>query len=348
MNNQDQVKPPVTVVITPRDRYSAAEQCVADLYDYTDEALFELIILDLGYPREDLDAALARLEGKRNYRVINYGMIIPMEAMTRVRSEIETEFVVFIDNDTRVLPGWLPPLIEAARETGAAVINPVTLEAAGVDEGESLRTHLFTTQVRVLDIDARPYLVEYKSFRRAAPDELPDEVTDTEAFELHCVMFRVDALLGLELPHMTIREHLDMGMQLRAKGERLVVQPRSHVLFDNLGTRAKLSDLRYFNLRWNGAITSESSRLFERRWGYRFYSEQAIYNWAIRRRLFMLLRWLGFPIKLANVCDRVVGAVRRRISPVWDPVPNPETVAVSLYERVPDGRVAQLDHSVKL
>ncbi|MEM1145508.1 MAG: glycosyltransferase [Pseudomonadota bacterium] len=336
----------VTVVITPRDRYSKLEACVADLYALTDESLFDLVILDLGYPREDLDAGLKQLEGKTNYQIIDYGRVIPMEAMRKVSAEIDTAYVVFMDNDARVQEGWLPPLIETAEATSAAVISPVILEASGVDEGAETRTHFFTTELRVLDVEEKPYLVEYKSYRRSDPSELPTDPTDTEAFELHCVMFKTASLKELELPTMTIREHLDIGMQLRIRGERLVVEPRSKVLFDNLGSRAKLSDLRYFNLRWNGTITEKSSRLFEKRWGYRFYSEEAIYLWAIRRRIFLLLRWLHIPVSLANKVDRVFGAIRRRVAPVWDPVPNAEARAESLYQTLPEATPKQLDHAI--
>lgn len=341
-----QVNARVTVVVTPRDRYSQLEQCIVDLYTFTNESLFELVILDLGYPERDLDCALEFLKDKENYRVASYGMMIPMAAMDIVRDDLDTEFVVFIDNDTRVRAGWLPPLLDAASATGAAVVSPVVLEAAGVDDGAELRTHLFTTQLKLVEVDRHPYLLEYKDYRRAPPETLPEVVTDTEAFELHCVMFRTDVLADLELPMITIREHLDIGLQLRAKGLRLVVQPSSRVLFDNLGTRAKLSDLRYFNLRWNAAITKASSRLFEKRWGYKFYSEEAIYVWASRRRRFLLLRWLHIPVHAANFFDRAWGGLRSRINPVWDPVASPEENSVSIYSVMPENYVAQLDHSV--
>lgn len=336
---------PVTVVITPRDRYSELAECVRKLYAFTDEALFELLILDLGYPKNDLAAGLQVLEGRSNYRVIDYGMIIPMDAMRRVRSEIKTPYAVFMDNDSRVTEGWLPPLIAAGDDPDVAVMSPVVLEASGVDEGADLRTHLFTTELRVVDVEDDPYLVEYKTYRRSPPEDLPQVLTDTEAFELHCVMFRTDDLNAIELPYMTIREHLDIGMQLRAKGKRLVVVPQSEVIFDNLGTRAKLSDLRYFNLRWNGDVTGRSSRLFERRWGFKFYSEEAIYLWAVRRRVFLLLRWMYAPVGVANKVDRALGFLRRRFAPVWDPLPDAEARAVSFYERYPGAIPEQLDHA---
>jgi len=337
---------PVTVIITPRDRYSKLSQCIHDLYEHTHEELFDLVILDLGYPSNDLEEAKLYLQDKTNYRIVEYGRIIPMEAMSRIRGEITTKYCVFMDNDSRALEGWLPPLIEAGENTGAAVVNPVTLERSGVDEGAEVRNHLYTNELRVVSVDGTPYLIEHKTFRRSTPDEIPREISETQSFELHCVMFNTEVLKSLELPRMTIREHLDIGMQLRASGKKLIVEPRSRIVFDNLGTRARLSDLKYFNLRWNGRITEDSSRLFEKRWGYKFYSEQAIYNWAIRRRIFLVLRWLYIPIPLANKIDRLFFAIRRKLLPIWDPLKDPFAESFSLYDQLPDGVPKQLDHAL--
>ncbi len=333
-----------TIVITPRDRYSKLAECIDVLYANTDESLFELIILNLGYPDKDWKLAMEALNGKSNYRVFDYGRVIPMEAMDRVREHLETPFTVFLDNDSRVMPKWLPILIETAETKQAAVTYPLTLESSGVDVGADIRTHLFTTELRVVDVDDKPYLIEYKTYRRALPEELPQGVTESQAFELHCVMFDTQVLKSLELPRMTIREHLDIGMQLRSRNLKLFVEPRSKIKFDNLGTRANLSDLIYFNLRWNKRITAESSLLFEQRWGYRFYTEQAIYNWASRRRLFLIMRWLYLPIVVANGVDRVVSGIKRRLKPVWDPLDDPISESKMLYDQFDDGIVRQLDH----
>lgn len=337
---------PVTIVITPRDRYSLLAQCVEDIYKYTDSALFDLIVLNLGYPKKDWTPALQVLADKTNYRVIDFGRVIPMEAMDRVREYIDTPYTVFMDNDSRALPDWLPTLLETAKEHNAAVTYPLILERSGVDAGAEVRTHLFTTELRVVDVDDKSYLIEHKTNRRAAPEQLPPDVVESQAFELHCVMFDTLVLKSLEMPRMTIREHLDIGMQLKVRDLKLYVDPRSRIMFDNLGTRASLSDLKYFNLRWNKHITLQSSRLFEQRWGYRFYSEESIYNWASRRRLFLIMRWLFLPISVANGVDRIISGIKRRVAPIWDPLEDPISQSQLLYERFENGLPRQLDHKL--
>ena len=259
--------PAVTVVITPRDRYTGIADCIENLYRCTPEP-FKLVVIDADYPpalRREMEAAI---KGKANATIVAMGLVIPMEALAAIRDRIDTPYLMHLDNDSDVTPGWLPPLLETAAATNAAIINPLTLERAGVDDGEDLRCHLYTSDIRVVDVAGTPYLIENKHFRRTPHRELPTEVRDTETFEMHGVMFETAALQALDIPHMTIREHIDISMQLQAMGRRQVVDPRSVVEFDNLGTRASLSDLKYFDHRWNAKIMRASSDLFFARWGY--------------------------------------------------------------------------------
>jgi hypothetical protein len=336
-----------TIVITPRDRYTGIEDCIANVYQHTDLADFELLVLDLGYPKAILSRINAILSKKDNATVISLGRIIPMEAIDKIRNDIKTPHVAFLDNDSRVTAGWLPPIVKAAKAEDVGIVYPVTLEREGVDKGASIRNHLFTTELRVVDYENEPFLIEEKSYRRALPEDIPNEITESNAFELHCVMFNTETLQAIELPMMTIREHLDIGLQLNSMGKKLLVVPESKVIFDNLGTRASLGDLQYFNLRWNSNITEQSSRLFEKRWGYRFYSEKSIYNWASRRRLFLIMRWAHFPIGLANIIDRFVSAIKRRFFPIWDPLSDPNGLSRRLYDDFNDGPPPQKDHSTQ-
>jgi len=337
----------VTLVISPRDRYSGLSDCIDNVYQYTDESLFDLIILDLGYPKAELVKAQASIAGKSNARIVSYGMLIPMAGIRKIRDEIDTPFTFLLDNDSRVSANWLPPLIETGETTGAAVISPLTLETEGVD-GDYVRNHVFTVEIRQVEVNNKPYLIEHKLYRRELPENMPTETMPTQAFELHGVMFRTDVLKDIELPEMTIREHLDIGMQLKAKGELLFAEPKSIIYFDNLGTRAQLKDLQYFNLRWNAKIGKYSHDLFEKRWGYKWYSEDSIYYWCMRRRLYLVLRWMYLPIPVVNLLDRVVSSFRRRLFPIWDPLKNPVELSTLLYDEIEGNKPVQLSHDIRL
>lgn len=313
---------PVTIIISPRDRYSGLDECVEAVYRHTPQP-FRLWIMDLGYPAQDIEPLRKRLRGREDVRFFSLGLTTPMDALREVQPLVDTPAVVLLDNDSRVTQDWLPPLLDAMAD-GHAVATPVILEREGVDRGAPLRNHLFTGEIRVVDVEGTPYLVEHKHFRRTEVPDLPSERSPTGTFELHCVLFDGDVFRRLELPSMVIREHLDISLQVAALGRTMVVEPKSVVHFDNLGTRMALSDMKYFFFRWGPKLTGPSSRLFERRWGYNFYSEQAMYNWVVRRKAFLVSRWLGAPIALAN---RATQVAKKLFCREWDPVPDVDAVA---------------------
>lgn len=322
----------VTVVITPRDRYSGVIECVENLYKLTPEP-FLLKVVDLAYPKKIKHELVELLASKDNAELLEMGLIIPMEAMRNVRESITTPYVMFLDNDSNVTEGWLPPLLAVAEsDEKIALVNPLTLEKAGVDIGAPLRNHLFTNEITCLEVEGTDYLIEEKHYRRALPEDIPQEVVASEMFELHGVLFNTKILQEIELPQMVIREHIDIAIQLKKLGYKVFSQPSSIVVFDNLGTRMELADMKFFFFRWGKTLTWQSSRLFEQRWGYNFYAEQAMYHWVFRRRIFLYCRWLHIPISLANQVTRVFAKIKTLIKPVWDPVKNPGEKAVNFFE----------------
>jgi hypothetical protein len=323
----------VTVLIVPRDRYTGVLECIDALYEHTDQA-FKLIVADLEYPAALIEKVRARLAGVADAEVVSMGLITPMQALARLRDRLDSDVTVWVDNDSQVTAGWLPPLVETI-EGGAAIASPLILEKEGVDAGAPLRNHLYTSEIRVVQVDGRDYLIEDKKYRREVPERLPREQAEIETFELHGVAFRTSMLKEIEIPDMVVREHIDICMQLKARGERVVVEPRSVVLFDNLGTRMSRSDMRFFFFRWSRELAEKSHRNFEARWGYPFYSEQSMYNWAFRRKAFLLARWAGMPIPVAN---KMTGVAKRLFCQDWDPLKDPTGASKHLYSVLPEHR----------
>ncbi len=333
----------LTIVITPRDRYSGLDSCVENIYKHTN-INFTLIILDLGYPKKELDKIKKIIKEKENVLIFDYGLITPMEALEKVRGEIVTTYTVLIDNDSRVTSGWLPPLINAVNEKNV-IVSPLTLEKKGVDEGGAIRNHLHTCDIRCVEYDKQQYLIEDKKYRRALVEELPKGVMETDTFELHCVLFSTDHLKNIEIPHMVVREHIDIGLQTRAMGKCIVVQPESVILFDNLNTRMNYTDMKFFFFRWQNKLSRESHALFEKRWRYKFYAENAMYVWAFRRKIFLLARFIGMPIWAANKTTTIA---KRLFTKDWDPLEDPISASYILREKYENGVVPQIDHATKI
>src|SRR5690606_18626341 len=236
--------PVVTIIITPRDRYSGLDECVEAVYRHTPQP-FRLWIMDLDYPASVIAPVRERLRGRPEVRFFDIGLRTPMDALREVQPLVHTPAVVLLDNDSRVTEGWLAPLLGALGD-GHAVVSPLILEREGVDRGAPLRNHLYTGELRVVDVGDTSYIFERKHFRRAEIADIPQRRSETGTFELHCVLFDGDVFRRIELPSMVIREHLDISLQVAAMGRTMVVEPRSVIHFDNLGTRMALSDMRFF------------------------------------------------------------------------------------------------------
>ena len=312
----------ITIVITPRERYSGIIECIDLLYKNTTEP-FNLIIIDLNYPQKIKREINHFIATKKNTALYSLGLITPMSALKVIRHKITTAYTILLDNDSRVSANWLPPLIDSAIAENIAIVNPLTLEKDGVDKGAQLRSHLYTAEIRTVAVNNKSYLIEHKTFRRALPAKIPNNIAESDTFELHCVLFKTNVLKEIDIPSMVIREHIDLSLQVRNLGLKIITQPKSVIIFDNLGTRMTLSDMKFFFFRWHKQLTFTSAREFKKRWGYDFYSEQAMYHWVFRRKIFLICRWLYLPVPVANLITRIAAKLKSTINPVWDPLSDP-------------------------
>jgi hypothetical protein len=213
-----------------------------------------------------------------------------------------------VDNDTFVTAGWMKTMLTRAA-AGARVILPVTFEREGLDLDRRrlpLRNHVSHTEFRRVAVDGKTYVFDHKPFRRAAPEELPQEPHMVDFFELHAFFAETVVLRQLDYPSMVVREHIDLGVQLNRLGIPIWAEPKAHVVFDNIHERPTREDLRFFFFRWQDRLIDESHDLFEKRWGQRFYNEQFLKNWAFRRRVFSVGRYLGVPYRIADLASKVM------------------------------------------
>jgi hypothetical protein len=301
----------VTIVVVPRDRFSSLPDCVRLIRDNTDVA-YRLVILDFGYPASTIRQA-REVAGNGPLEVVPCGRTIPMVAFRDFLPKITTPYVAWVDNDTYVTTGWLRAMLDRAAQ-GARVILPVTLEREGLDVDPRkipLRNHISHAELRSVEVDGVKYLLDHKPYRRAAPEELPPEPHTVDFFELHTFFAETAVLRELDLPEMVVREHIDIGIQLYRMGVEIWCEPKAVVHFDNIHERPGLADLKFFCFRWNEKLIDQSHALFAKRWGYQFLNNQFMKNWAFRRKVFSVCRYLGCPGKPADLAARALNKLLR-------------------------------------
>jgi glycosyltransferase involved in cell wall biosynthesis len=123
-----------TVAIVPRERFSFAQRSLENVLAHTPRP-FEMLYVDGGSPAHVRDY-LRRQADRHEFRLIRTEHYVsPNTARNLAAAAVRTKYVVFIDNDALVSPGWLGPLVDCAEATGAWVVGPIYCE------GEPMGSH---------------------------------------------------------------------------------------------------------------------------------------------------------------------------------------------------------------
>jgi glycosyltransferase involved in cell wall biosynthesis/Flp pilus assembly pilin Flp len=283
--------PCVTIVVSPRDRFSLAVAALEDLISTT-AFPFELIYIDAGSPAK-IARQLERLVlSQRGIYVRVNGFLTPNEARNRGQRLATTPFVVFLDNDVFVSPDWLARLVETAIETGADVVAPLTCQGlplhteihqAGGEFAPSLEQFLSGDQTSwsVTDIHLG---------QGAKVGETRLQRSKIQCCEFHCTLVRRDvfARFGeLDEGLLATKEHIDFSMTVWNGGGQILLDPRSIVTFrhpDKVNP-VKLMDWPFFILRWSPEWQRSSLKHFQNKWGRGadpyFKQRETILTWRL-------------------------------------------------------------------
>lgn len=260
----------VTVVVAPRERFSVAEISLESIL--ADRSTpFELVYVVGGAPRK-LQRRLRRAVAEDGIRLVSRAhYLAPNRARNLGWAEAKTDYVVFVDNDVVVSPGWLGPLVACADETGAALVSPL------ICEGRPLHQ---TVHCAGGECDFRPARRRNETGLHVR-DHIHGQGLPVDALgpglrrsrigiaEYHCVLVRTDFLReigGLDNEMLSTREHLDLCLEAKTRGREIWLEPGSVVTYLYDGTM-RLSDVYYYMLRWSDDWERRSLERFNRKWG---------------------------------------------------------------------------------
>jgi GT2 family glycosyltransferase len=262
-------QPEVTILVTPREKWSVCQDSLDSILANTSEP-HRMVYVDAGSPpavRRHV-AMRAREHGFEVLRTRHY--LTPNAARLKGLERVTTPYVVFIDNDVVVKPGWLGAMLDCARETGAAVVSPVVCQ--GSPAHEIVHCAGGECGVKQVETEEGPelHLFERIRWQGRRVDKLGERLRreQTGLAEFHCMMARTDIARlpgAIDAGIMNTREHVDFCMSVAEAGGSIWLEPTSIVTYLH-DSKLTPADLPYFMLRWSDEWERRSlERVVEKR-----------------------------------------------------------------------------------
>lgn len=274
---------PATIVVVQRERFALTRRSLDSLYQYTPTPL-DLIYVDAGSPRH-VARHLATESKRRGFQLIRYPHYLPPHKARNIgAARAGGRYVIFIDNDVMVSPGWLEGLVTCADATGADVVTPL------ICIGEPVHTtvHVAGGTARIVERDGKRRFEEVQRYEGRPLAKVTATLVrqPTELAEFHCLLARrafLERIGPMDEGYLATSEHLDFSLTVRQNGGSIYFEPTAVITylppppFD-------WSDIPYYTLRWCDEWAEASERHFHRKWDIE-YDDHVVRFAGMHRRL---------------------------------------------------------------
>ena len=300
----------VSVAVVPRDRFSTMPACVANVLETVPADLAVHVIVG-GAPA----SIVAEMRGRFGDRIELHERDEFLSTSTGRNVALEvcaTPLLAIVDGDSYPRPGWLEPLVECHRETGAASVVGVILERPDA-------IHCAGTTLYVDEVDgARQGWKVLHCYGLPFHDRCELPATRVDYTEQHAHLCDVEAhrAVGGFDPLIGEGSEVDTGLALAKGGHESWFVPDS-VTFFHFDGPIDLIDTDYFTWRWHEDNILSSYAAFEEKWGIDISEGESFRDFVgiANSQLPRLARTTRNPLML-----RLTRAVRRPVrAAVWLP-----------------------------
>jgi GT2 family glycosyltransferase len=254
-----------TIAVVPRDRFSETARTIRSVLDAT-PAGFRLVIVDGGAParyRAEIERVVRDRSGIELFHSDDF--VNANAAKNWVLREVrDSEFLAFVENDNLVSPGWLERLTRACEEEEADVARPMLLER------KIFRVHPhFDQRLDRIEAIETPHGPGWRFQPRKTPlgADIGSERRLTDVLETHCLLFRRSVFdrIGEFDERITTRQEVDLALQLKAAGARIVFEPAAEVTYIR-PPPVRRDERDYFLMRWDADSAMRSHALIKQKW----------------------------------------------------------------------------------
>ncbi|RAM53247.1 MAG: glycosyltransferase family 2 protein [Hapalosiphonaceae cyanobacterium JJU2] len=317
MNKSLFSEPEVTIVVVPRERFSYSRESLESIYDNTDYP-FKLIYVDGGSPADIKNYLQAKAAEKQFQLIRTNHYLSPNHARNIGLRQVNSKYVLFMDNDVAVTPGWLQALVDCAEATDATIVSPLVCQylplhtevhCAGGESGVKVETKGETTRRRMIE-------KIYKQGRKVADVRPQLQRQPTGLAEFHCMLVRreiFDRIGLLDEGLLNTKEHVDLCILVNEAGGTIYLEPESLVTYVP-GPPLQWTDLHFYMLRWSDAWELASLKRLRDKWNLTedeyFQNKYKRLGW---RRDMTIVNPLVRKIPLGKFGSRVLGKILREM-----------------------------------
>lgn len=312
--------PEVTIVVSPRERFSCTREALESIYEHTDYP-FKLIYIDGGSPTHIKDYLAEQAQQKQFQLIRTDHYLSPNRARNLGLRQVTSKYVVFIDNDVVVTSGWLKPLVNCAEETGATIVSPLVcqgsplhteIHCAGGESGVKIETKGEITRRRMIE-------KIYKQGRKLADIRPQLQRQKTGLAEFHCMMVRTEIFekVGLlDEALLNTKEHVDLCILVADAGGTIYLEPESLMTYIT-SKPLEQTDINYYMLRWSDAWELASLKRLSQKWNLTedeyFKNKYKRLGW---RRQMAIISPLVRKLPIGKLGQRVTGKLLQPIDKV--------------------------------
>ncbi|MFG6093654.1 glycosyltransferase [Leptothoe sp. ISB3NOV94-8A] len=282
-------QPNVTIVVSPRERFSYAQTSLESIYEHT-QLPFELVYVDGGSPKP-VQEYLEIQAKEKSFELIRVDhMLTPNQSRNIGLAQVKTPYVAFVDNDVVVSPGWLGALVQCAEETNAAIVGPLTCQDEPVHE----TIHFANGVARIIiDVKGRRRLREKmtRQGQRVVDTLSKLQRSTAELVEFHCMLVSMDVFekMGpLDERFLNTKEHVDLCMAVAEAGRSIYFEPSSVITYVP-GISWNWADLHFYMLRWSDTWETISLEHLKQKWNLSedayFTQKHKALGWRRRRMI---------------------------------------------------------------
>ncbi len=275
----------VTIIVVPRERFQFAQESLESLYAQTTYP-FELIYVDNNSPTK-LQNYLQTASQQRGFQLLRSERFLsPNQARNLGLSQVNSKYVVFVDNDVIFAPGWLEALVRCTEETEATVVGSLVCQYRPVHTivhcagGDYMPPEDYAKFIKgeptvspSADGKGKWQINEKTYFQNRQVAEVQDQLKrqPTGFVEFHAMLVRTaifEQIGKLDEGFSCTKEYLDFCMSVVQAGGTVYLEPASVVTFLTHPPAPALqwADLPYFMVRWSDQWERNSLIHFQQKW----------------------------------------------------------------------------------